>query len=547
MKLQLLGIGESRLFSLINKHLISDNVEFSFKESSELENRVRQFDGIIIGEPIDYLVQKFIKEKHSYTKINDFVETSIKEVTDYYEGILCRINENKTLVLSDSELLISLLTVEFQYKASFAKIPYSELLSTISHNSVNLIEQDRLHIIDRLSDSYSIYKKLKVIFSEQWRSIIEKANEEFKTDKCITIHVGPPKTGTSAVQAWLNSQSDNLSAKGIYYPKHKTDRNGISSGNFSSLISTSSKKSLFFDRDKLSNLIDELDGRRERSLLLSSEHFYYFLPWLFLYCKNAKFIFYIRHPLSVLESGYNQQVKRHRKTEEFRAPSKVKFNHLETLVTIASKFEVDVMYRFYNFSDSKSNNIFKDFSTCFDDFIEPPIEFKKINTKFSPGSLELMRLSNSVASRVVLEELDLILQRMSESHIDFSLMDDSHFNRLNNFLDEEKEKLISRVKTLDREQFSRLLTSYKNAETLDYEAVTNDFRLVIEYLCRNHKLIAYYLYYQSYQCQNIKLYSSLNKHLTSKLSSAIAFYSLPKVIRLKKAIQRFKLTKLRNS
>ncbi|MFZ8144614.1 hypothetical protein [Alteromonas macleodii] len=539
MKLQLLGSSASELFSLISEHLISNHVEFALSELSNLDNRDQRTDGIIVCDPIEYLKHIFVSIEHSYTNIGDFFEANIDNVNAYYEKIFGCIKGNKALVLSDSDLLISVLIIEFKYNVSFSKIPYGKLFSIASDESVSLVEKEKLYITKRLREAYLIYEKVNAIFLDEWNSVVQQVIDKFKTNKNIAIHVGPPKTGTSAIQGWLNSQSDNLSSKGIYYPNHKTDRNGISSGNFSSLISTSNGRSLYFDREKLSQLIEELEKRNEKMLLLSSEHFYYFLPWLFLYCKSAKYIFYIRHPLSVLESGYNQQVKRHGKTEKFRAPSKVKFNHLETIVTIASKFQVDVMYRFYDFNDSKGDNIFKDFSSCFDNFIEAPAEFRKINTKFSPGSLELMRLSNGIASKAVLEELDLILQRMSESHVDFSLMNYSHFEKLNNFLEQDKDELVARADTLDSGRFSRLLTSYKCAETLDTDALNDDFRSVIKSLCRNHKLIAYYLHYQSYNSQNVKLYSSLSEHLTSKVLSVVAFYSLPKIIRLKKAIQRF--------
>ena len=47
----------------------------------------------------------------------------------------------------------------------------------------------------------------------------------------IIIHVGPSKTGTSAIQNWLSSHQKNLLELGIYYPPHRVDINGISSGN----------------------------------------------------------------------------------------------------------------------------------------------------------------------------------------------------------------------------------------------------------------------------------------------------------------------------
>ena len=53
--------------------------------------------------------------------------------------------------------------------------------------------------------------------------------------KTIFIHVGPPKTGTSAIQNWFSKNADMLRTKGLFYPEHALDPNGVSSGNLSSI------------------------------------------------------------------------------------------------------------------------------------------------------------------------------------------------------------------------------------------------------------------------------------------------------------------------
>ncbi|WDT85585.1 sulfotransferase domain-containing protein [Alteromonas sp. 009811495] len=545
MKVHLFDSGYSELFALIKEYLVSKNTDFILNDYVGDTNIAQRYDVIVISEPLSYLKRLFDSTNHNFSKFSDFVNEQIVEVNALYKALSNNIEKNTTLVLSDSELLISMLTLESKYNVSFSRIPYGKLLNSRVSTRAQLSGSEKAKIIEELKDAYETYEKAKRIVLRNWDNVVHETRNKFKTNKDVIIHVGPPKTGTSAIQGWLNEHVEKLSCKKIHYPKHSTDRNGISSGNFSSLISKSSDKLFYFDRDKLFDLIEELEKRRELTLLLSSEHFYYYLPWLFLYCQNAKFIFYVRHPLSVLESGYNQQVKRHRKTEKFTVPDRVKFTHLETLLAVAAKFNVEIVYRFYDFSTPIDNNIFKDFSSCFESFIEAPREFKKVNTKFSPGSLELMRLSNCIASDLVLEELDLILQGISESYADFSLMSKSDFINLNDSLEREKERLISIAPELDEKRFTQLLTSYRNAETLSSDAINEDFAYVIGGLCRDYKLIAYYLYYQSYRHQKIELYESLKKNLVSKVVAFLAFHSLPIMIRIKKVVQRLRSAKLR--
>ena len=49
-------------------------------------------------------------------------------------------------------------------------------------------------------------------------------------DTELILHVGAPKTGTSAVQRHFHAQADVLRRHGIHYPHHHLDANGVSGG-----------------------------------------------------------------------------------------------------------------------------------------------------------------------------------------------------------------------------------------------------------------------------------------------------------------------------
>ncbi|MCB1675625.1 MAG: hypothetical protein KDI01_05005, partial [Halioglobus sp.] len=69
--------------------------------------------------------------------------------------------------------------------------------------------------------------------------------------KRIVIHAGPGKTGSSALQASLLANSDKLAEVEVLYPKHGLDKNSISTGHASELLTLSQSQSWELDADKI--------------------------------------------------------------------------------------------------------------------------------------------------------------------------------------------------------------------------------------------------------------------------------------------------------
>ena len=80
-------------------------------------------------------------------------------------------------------------------------------------------------------------------------------------NKQIIIHVGPAKTGTSALQYFLLRNCDELKKVGYYYPNHRLDENDISGGHGSPE----------FDIKKT---INEFLESNYHTLILSAESFF---------------------------------------------------------------------------------------------------------------------------------------------------------------------------------------------------------------------------------------------------------------------------------
>lgn len=158
----------------------------------------------------------------------------------------------------------------------------------------------------------------------------------------VLIHIGPPKSGTSAIQYSLQQNRQKLAANGIYYPKHLTDVNGISSGNLSSIYDVSIK-GRSINTAKVSTLLVKCAELNMHTLVLSSEFFFERITEIVAVLPQAKFIAYIRNPLDSFESLYNQSVKRHHKVQPIKMRAKLPMLYLTRLHTLIDEFGAKIV------------------------------------------------------------------------------------------------------------------------------------------------------------------------------------------------------------
>jgi hypothetical protein len=133
--------------------------------------------------------------------------------------------------------------------------------------------------------------------------------------KEIYIHVGPPKTCTSAIQKWLNENQNFLLLSKILYPAHSVEVNGVSSGTVRAIYNVDENKRLNLSVERLQTLLAKFEQGDNRILLMSSEFFFTRMKELKNHIPSVKFIAYLRNPIEIKESNYNQSVKRHFQTE----------------------------------------------------------------------------------------------------------------------------------------------------------------------------------------------------------------------------------------
>lgn len=130
----------------------------------------------------------------------------------------------------------------------------------------------------------------------------------------VVLHIGAPKTGSSALQNFFLKNREQLSSAGFYYPGHGSDANGISGGHSRLGISLRDKQEALAEQI-FSEYIEEAKSQGQ-TLLLSAESFYSFPEAVKSLMSGLKcrVICFFRDPAEYVVSIYNQSVKRHYNT-----------------------------------------------------------------------------------------------------------------------------------------------------------------------------------------------------------------------------------------
>ncbi|MDG6099387.1 hypothetical protein EXU34_18180 [Alteromonas sp. ZYF713] len=249
------------------------------------------------------------------------------------------------------------------------------------------------------------------------------------------IHVGPPKTGTSAIQRWCLEHRDILLANGVLYPSHDIDENGVSSGNLLTLFERNETAGLIFSHQKLDDLKRQAESLGVETVLLSSEFFFKQIPVLADAIPDATFVAYIRFELSLLESGYNQSVKRHGMAEPLRVPDTLKSSSLALISQYVKRYgEAMFNLRAYGQDTFDGGSIVSDLMAALsvslksNELLSGP---KKINTGYSLEGLEFKRWFNKFSASFLQNQMDKFLQCEAEkADLAYSVLSGSDFWRL---------------------------------------------------------------------------------------------------------------------
>lgn len=301
--------------------------------------------------------------------------------------------------------------------------------------------------------------------------------------KRIIIHTGPGKTGSSAIQAWLTKNTKWLESQNILYPKHDLSKDKISSGNLREILTQAEDGSWQVDIEKVTQLIAQFHKSQCNTLLLSSEFFFHKIIQIQSAIPEAEFIAYIRNPVELLESNYNQSVKRHSNASVFIPPTGINHFLWQYLERVYNKVDNSKLHlRPFEQDLMQGGNIVADLLSVMNIELEDTLDNKRINPSFTFQSMEFKRLLNHFGLGPLEQYLDKILQRCDIGEREYSLIDPEKFNMLN---DESCEKMAAFIDKFYLLDLKPLLAAFKRTQQRPYlkqKATLCQLTEVLEYI-----------------------------------------------------------------
>lgn len=298
----------------------------------------------------------------------------------------------------------------------------------------------------------------------------------------VIVHIGPPKTATSAIQRWLQLNTDSLKQKGIYYPEHTLDSNGVSSGNVLNLFDRKEDKTLKISEEKVKYLVSAVKQHKCHTLLLSSEFFFFQIDDLMRIFNKIKFIAYIRFPLNVIESSYNQSVKRHNETKPLGLPKEPKAYHLTLLEKMLKKHGKEhFTVRFYHKALFANGNIVSDFLEYVGvDSID--VDEQVINPSYSFEALELKRWLNCFLVGELQNRIDQLLQSYDRGQESYSLINTKSYEYYREWFYEKLKCFFDEFPFSGHEKYMDLIKEVPQKPYLKQNLSVESFKDIVNFI-----------------------------------------------------------------
>lgn len=316
----------------------------------------------------------------------------------------------------------------------------------------------------------------------------------------VYIHVGPPKTATSAIQNWMQQNRKSLMLQSIYYPEHGLDENGVSSGNVLNIFNRAEDKSLSISKQKVEKVLTECKQNNCEILLLSSEFFFLQVEALLTVFPEAKVIAYIRFPLEVIESSYNQAVKRHNQIQPLGLPKEPLAYHLVMLEKMMQKYsKSSFIIRFYSEEFFVGGNIVSDLLSVVDakGF---SIDLPKVNASYSFEALEFKRWVNCFIPPEIQNGVDRLLQSYRGGIESYSLIKPADYQHYVEWFCIKLEAFFQDFPVDGYQQFVASLKDKPQKNYIKQSMSTEQFSQVTDYFIETNKGLIQLLVEEASRC-----------------------------------------------
>ncbi len=155
---------------------------------------------------------------------------------------------------------------------------------------------------------------------KKWIVPARRIADSNTTSFSVSLHIGSPKAGSSALQSFMLSSRKSLEKLGLYYPEHGIDKNGVSGGH-GQLGGALRDKDIDGAEALLSKWLTHA-RKKGLKLVLSSESFFNQAESFYallhermqLAPEDIRVIAFVRAPIDYLMGNHNQGIKRHGET-----------------------------------------------------------------------------------------------------------------------------------------------------------------------------------------------------------------------------------------
>jgi hypothetical protein len=256
----------------------------------------------------------------------------------------------------------------------------------------------------------------------------------------IFIHAGFSKTGSSAIQCFLESNKQLINDIGLNYTSNTTNVNQVNSGNAERLFYSISQ---YNDNDIKEFLVKH--SSIDMPSILSSESLGFLTidQWGYLkkICEECsvkieRIIFYVRNVDKFLISSYDQGIKRHGMSLSFiEYVLSHEWTHYESCINLIRSFDSDILVPLHYESCSKNllESFFSkicDMNASFKDLVNKS-QHKRVNRSLTDLEREYLKKINAKFGMVYSEKISNILLAASPDKVDSDcLIDESTQNEL---------------------------------------------------------------------------------------------------------------------